>query len=252
MVEKPMAPTVEACDAINSEADKAGLKVAVAFTQRPRVVNREARKIMESGRIGKVLQIHFTQFLPRGLEALPDWQSEPDNLGTLFGYGIHAIDAIRWFSSQEVTRVYSSRPPEPSGARVESNSLLHLDLQDGSVAALASCFDLPKPGFPRTQFFARVIGEKGLLEIDAYNDLRASIEGGPWETITTQPPIDWQGKGALDPNRLESFTLFLQDFTDAIQQNRQPSITGHDGRQAVAIALAAYESQKSGQPVVLK
>ena len=78
-----------------------------------------------------------------------------------------------------------------------------------------------------------------------------SIDGGDWEVLTTQPPIDWQGKGFLDPVRLESYTLHLKDFLNSIREDRDPDITGWDGRQAVAAALAAYESSRTGQEIVL-
>jgi predicted dehydrogenase len=110
---------------------------------------------------------------------------------------------------------------------------------------------LPKPSFPRAQFAARIAGEEGLIDLDAYGELRLSVGGGPWEVVQTQAPIDWQGKGFLDPVRLESYTRQCQDFIDACIENRLPSVTGWDGRQAVAAALAAYDSARSGREVVL-
>ena len=71
-------------------------------------------------------------------------------------------------------------------------------------------------------------------------------------SLPLRPPIDWQGKGALDPVRLESYALHLNDFVQAILEDRPPQITGWDGRQAVAAALAAYESNESGQEIRLK
>jgi predicted dehydrogenase len=38
---------------------------------------------------------------------------------------------------------------------------------------------------------------------------------------------------------------------DSIRENREPAVSGWDGRQAVAAAVAAYESSKSGQEVFL-
>ena len=67
----------------------------------------------------------------------------------------------------------------------------------------------------------------------------------------TQAPIDWAGKGFLDPVRLESYTLQCQDFIDAVADNRPPAVTGWDGRQAVAAALACYESSRPGRELTL-
>ena len=104
----------------------------------------------------------------------------------------------------------------------------------------------------RTSCTAPMIGSNGPTRkrwhISARTD---SVEGGDWEMIAEQDPIDWRGKGALDPVRLESYALHLNDFVDGILEGRPPTITGWDGRQAVAAALAAYESNETGKEIRL-
>jgi predicted dehydrogenase len=43
----------------------------------------------------------------------------------------------------------------------------------------------------------------------------------------------------------------LADFVAAIREDRPPRVTGEDGLRALQIALAAYDSAASGQPVHL-
>jgi len=50
---------------------------------------------------------------------------------------------------------------------------------------------------------------------------------------------------------LNAYRLNFAAFMDAILKNRPPSITGWDGRQAVAAAMTAYESSRTGREVVL-
>jgi predicted dehydrogenase len=115
---------------------------------------------------------------------------------------------------------------------------------------LWASFQIPKPSFPRSQFTAWIVGEKGLIDLDAYGELRVATEGR-WRTVETQAPIDWAGKGFLDPVRLESYTRQCQDFIDSVLDHREPMVTGWDGRQAVAAALAGYESSRIGEEVTL-
>ncbi|MDQ7030299.1 MAG: hypothetical protein Q9O62_11230 [Ardenticatenia bacterium] len=42
----------------------------------------------------------------------------------------------------------------------------------------------------------------------------------------------------------------VNEFIHAILEDREPAITGEDGRAALAIVLAAYESARLGRPVV--
>ena len=61
-----------------------------------------------------------------------------------------------------------------------------------------------------------------------------------WEVRAVQEKIDWQGKGFLDPVRLKTYAATLQKLVDGADRGLQRH--GWDGRQAVAIAEAAYES----------
>lgn len=250
LIEKPMACTVADCDAILAACRSVGVMCSIAFSQRTRRCNMRAKQIIEQGRIGRILQIQEFSMVATGLAGLPKWQSDPQNLGTLFGHAIHNFDRIRWLTGQEIKTVYARCGSIEPDVKVEGTSLVVMTLSNGCFASLAACFQVPKPSFPRSQFSAWIIGEKGLIDLDAYGELRVATDG-KWETIETQAPIDWAGKGFLDPVRLESYTLQCQDFIDAIIERREPRITGWDGRQAVAAALAAYEASRSGREITL-
>jgi predicted dehydrogenase len=54
---------------------------------------------------------------------------------------------------------------------------------------------------------------------------------------------------AIDDPIKHYFILQIQDFLDAIQQDRPPLVTASDGRRVVELFTAIYRSQESGQPV---
>ena len=250
MLEKPMACTVADCDAILAACKASKVRCSIGFTQRTRICNIKAKQIIDQGQIGRVQQIASMQVNAGGVGTLPKWQSDAANLGTLFGHGIHNFDQIRWLTGQEIRTVYAKSGSFEPQVQIEGSSMVLMMLTDGAFASLWCTFQVPKPCFPRAQFAARVVGEKGLIDLDAYGELRAAIDG-EWKVIEVQSPIDWAGKGFLDPVRLESYTRQCQDVIDAVLEGREPAVTGWDGRQAVAAALAAYESAKTGREVVL-
>jgi predicted dehydrogenase len=250
MLEKPMACTVEECDAIIEACKATGVWCSIAFTQRSRKCNMAAKALIDEGRIGRVVQIQEFTLNASGLTGLPKWQSDPKNLGTLFGHAVHNFDRIRWLTGMEIRTVYAKCGSIEPDVRVEGSSMVLMTLTDGTAAGLWSSFQVPKPAFPRAQFSAWIIGEKGIIDLDAYDELRVATDG-KWEVVEKQEPIDWSGKGFLDPVRLESYTRQCQDFVDAIIERRPPMVTGWDGRQAVAAALAAYESSRTGREIVL-
>ena len=64
--------------------------------------------------------------------------------------------------------------------------------------------------------------------------------------------IDWAGQGALSPVRMEAYRRQHQEFIDAIREDRAPSVTGEDGRAAVEVAVAAYQSAAEGRMIHLR
>jgi predicted dehydrogenase len=251
LVEKPMACTVEECDSIIEACEERNLKCSIGFSQRTRVCNKKAKDLLDSGKIGKIQQIRTYQTVPGGMPNLPSWQSDEENMGTLFGHGIHNFDMIRWLTGQEIETVYAKCRSLDGVGKTEGTSDVLMTLSDGATAYFLCTFQISAPGFSRSQFAVRAVCERGLLDIDAYGEAKATVGGGRWETIAVQEPIDWAGKGFLDPVRLEAYVAHVGDFLASIREDRPPAITGWDGRQAVAAALAAYESSRTGREVRL-
>jgi len=250
LIEKPMATSVVQCDQILAACKKFNVFCTIAFSQRTRTCNIRAKQLIDDGAIGRIRQIEETCLVAGGLSGMPKWQSDRQNLGTLFGHAVHNFDRIRWFTGQEIKTVYAKCGNLHPGVPVEGSSMVLMTLADGTVASLWSSFEVPQPSFPGSQFRARIIGEKGLIDLDAYGELRMTVDG-QWTTVEIQVPIDWQGQGFLDPVRLESYTLQCRDFINAISNNRSPAVVGWDGRQATAAALAAYESSEHAKEIVL-
>jgi predicted dehydrogenase len=133
---------------------------------------------------------------------------------------------IRWLTGEEIATVYAKSRSLAGGGQVEGTSDVLMTLTSGATAYFLCTFELAAPGFPRSQFAVRAICEKGLLDIDAYGEARASVNGAEWETIAVQEKIDWQGKGFLDPVRLEAYIAHVKDFLASIRERRPPQITG--------------------------
>ncbi len=248
LLDKPMATSVAECDAIIDAAKASGVNVMLMFGQRFRIVNREAYRLIQEGALGRVTMIHTWSLNPGGLASLPPWQSVPENLGTLFGHGIHNIDQVRWFTGSEVETVAARSQYEKGGNEVSTMAVL--GLANGAMASVWVSWAVPSPGFPASGFSARVAGEKAILDLDAYGCLKIGQDGN-WTVVAEQAPIDWKGKGMLDPARLEAYSLQGREFLDSIRERRRPAITGEDGRAAVAVALAAYESSRQGKTIHL-
>lgn len=250
LLDKPMAASVEECDRILDATRRGGVNLMIMFGQRFRLVNREAHRLIQEGAIGRVQAIHSYALNSGGLASLPPWQSLPENLGTFFGHGIHNLDQVRWFTGDEVTTVAACvQREQPS--KNEVSTMAVLGLQNGAMATVWVSWTIPAPNFPHSGFSARVVGETGILDLDAYGVLRLGRDGA-WSVVAEQAPIDFRGKGMLDPVRMEAYGAQGQEFISSIRERRPPSVSGEDGRAAVQIALAAYQAANEQRTVILK
>jgi len=249
LIDKPMATTVAACDAILDACAERGLRCEITYTQRERICNIETKRLLDSGELGRLCYLHNQQVVPNGMDTTPKWQLEPENVGILIGHGIHNIDQVRWFTGQEIVKVFAKVRSFDSRYRVDSTSDLLLTLEDGTVCTIFCSFEVPAPGIPRTSGATHVVCENGLIDSDWYGELRVSRGGGPWQVVAKQERIDWAGKGFLDPVRLKTYTALIQRLVDGVLAGEPAGGTGWDGRQAVAVAAAAYESSRTGREV---
>ncbi|MCF6285741.1 MAG: Gfo/Idh/MocA family oxidoreductase [Candidatus Hydrogenedentes bacterium] len=250
LIDKPMACTTAECDAILAVCKERQLRCDITYTQRDRICNTEMKRLIDEGTLGKVRHIHNVQVVPDGMKTTPAWQLEKENVGILMGHGIHNIDQVRWLTGQEVTKVFAKVRAFDSDYAVDSTADLILTLEDGTVCTIFCSFEVPAPGIPRTGGATQVTLEKGGIDSDWYGELRVAEQGGEWKILAEQEKIDWGGKGFLDPVRLKTYAKALQRLVDGIR-NGDSNGTGWDGRQAVAIAEAAYESSRTGQEVAL-
>ena len=63
LIEKPMACSVADCDAILDACETADLYCSVAFAQRGRKCNIKAKRLIDEGAIGRILQISELQLV---------------------------------------------------------------------------------------------------------------------------------------------------------------------------------------------
>ncbi len=122
------------------------------------------------------------------------------------------------------------------------------ELANGVLAEVLMTYELPEPGiFPADVTY--IVGTKGMIDCDQYGAVRYTT-GGAWTLYQEQPAFDFL-KDYLDPNRLLGFSAQVQDFCRAILDDREPAVTGWDGRQSVAMAIAADLSAATGDAVRL-
>jgi phthalate 4,5-cis-dihydrodiol dehydrogenase len=137
IVEKPMALTLEDCEAMTQAAAEGGVHMVIGHTASFNPVVQKMRDIVASGEIGKLGFISataYTDFLYR--------PRRPEELVTELGGGImynqvpHQVDAARYIAGGMARSVRAAAWVMDATRQTEGSYTAFLDFEDGAVAAL--------------------------------------------------------------------------------------------------------------------
>jgi predicted dehydrogenase len=254
-IEKPMTTTVEDADAIIAACAERGLALGVGYQQRYRAVPRATYEQIRAGAIGKVLTIQFSQtfqmFVDPAFGGDWSWWANPESVGHILAGGVHSIDLCRWMLGAEVVSAFGHSRTLRDPHEPENTTMGLLTFDNGAIMALWASSACPPPGFPGLTFRAQIMGESGMIDMDAYDTLKVASDG-EWRTVAEQPPVNTEHAAtAFGFPRMHAYVDQLAAYTDAVLAATPPPVGGADGRAGVAAALALLESSRTGRPVLL-
>jgi len=253
IVEKPMALSTEDADKMISIARKNNKKLAVCFQNRFNAPIQRLRSALDGGRFGRVLhgmiQIRWNRNEAYYAEA--PWRGtwEQDG-GTLMNQCTHGIDLLQWMMGEDVIRVQAQTRRFIRPIEAEDFGAAIIEFKNGAVGIIEGTADVFPKNINET---LSIFGEKGSVVVGglAVNKIET------WRFADADVIGDLEEK-VLNPNEKDPSTVYgfghtalFKDFIDAIEENREPIISGESGRKAMEIILAIYKSQKTGKPVDL-
>ena len=243
LCDKPIALTLEEADEIIRLAREAGVKLMVPFNPRFQLPVMKVKAALESGEAGELVSVFAIKYgkLPTKIPGPADygWLVDPEQAGGggFLDIGIHAVDTLRWLAGSEARRVYAHAGTSLyEGLPVDDIGTMTVEFENGVVGALSAGWANPD-GYP-TWLDVRfeVLTTEGAFLIDSpYHDYWC------YDSARAERQYWWR----RDVDGL------VDEFAQAILEDREPAITGEDARAALSIALAAYESARTGQVIVL-
>ena len=250
-VEKPMAQDAAECAAMVEACRAADVRLSVVSQQRFRDIPAAAKRLIDEGAIGDVRMIQVTgaEVGWWDMEARGDtWKLDPAQQTAYASWAAHTCDLIRWLSGADGSLAFAritNFSGQPAG--VGQSAAAVYELSTGALAQITLSYEIPTPGL-ESSWPWRIVGSDGMIEFDAYSKLRLG-KGDGWETLSEQGPFD--PLDAVDPIRLRAYAKHLEDVVAAIEEDRDPSVSGDDGWRSVAMIEAAERSALSGQAVLL-
>jgi predicted dehydrogenase len=247
LCEKPIATTLPDAQAMIAACAAAGVLLQIPFVCRFYPMVQTARRIVQGGELGRVIGVMGGN---RGIPPLPPyypaWITDPREAGggALLDHSVHVTDAMRFILGDEAGTVFAEVGTFAEQAMaVEDCGLMSIVFQGGAIATVDPSWSIPANNPYHYDFFLRILGEKGTLVLDDTRQAVAVVSDRPDRRPAASEPV------GLDVDR-EMARHFIACVR--AEENRYPAASGEDGLAALEIALGAYASAKTHQPVVLQ
>jgi predicted dehydrogenase len=244
LTEKPLADTREHAMAILAAAKRADRIHAVVQNRRYLANVRRIRRFLDSRAIGAPTSVHCDFFVAPHFGG---FREEMRHV-LLLDMAIHTFDAARYMIDCEPRAVYCQEwEPRNSWYRQGSSAIAVFEMSGGAIFAYRGswCADGLRTSWESSW---RVVGERGSLTWDGYDDLRAEVTTGERDGILEKP--ESVVVPPLDPrDRVGGHLGVIQDFVAAVRNGGKPETTGADNIKSFAMVLSAIESAEAGRRV---
>ncbi len=241
LCEKPLATTREDAQAIIAACRSAGVRLMTAFPMRFSAPLIQLKARLDAGDLGQIYCLNTTNQgeVPIGHRA---WfvDKELAGGGAMMDHIVHLADIFNWLFGRDLASVYaqSNHIIQADKVDVETGGLIMLQYADGLFATIDSSWSKPLNYPTWGGLTMELISQRGLTVIDAFSQ--------NLNIFQQEPANNYWAYWGSDMNQ-----AMVEEFVNAIREERQPSITGEDGLFALGVVLAAYESAKTNQPIKL-
>jgi predicted dehydrogenase len=237
LCEKPMAATVEECQAMIEACRANQVRLMIAYRKYFEPASLALKKLVAAGKLGRLTFIHSAFSFVLGPRA-PAWHLERRRAGggSLLDVGVYCVNTVRWLTGREpIEAAGYAWTAQPGRFReVEENIAFRLGFPGGLVLQATASFGAAQASF------LHVHGGKGWAALDpafAYDEERRLFGkiGGRW----------FEKKFKV----MDEFALELDAFAEAIRRRRDPEPDGQEGLRDVAVMQAIYRSAREGRSV---
>jgi predicted dehydrogenase/Xaa-Pro aminopeptidase len=251
LCEKPMATTLEGCDAMAAAARAAGVKLMVAENHRFLPAHRYIHDAVQEGLIGEVLLVRAYEGVNEiaGLSQPDSWKGDIIKAGggSFMDMGAHKFASLEWILEDRVEEVTAmlSRQGVNLPEKGEDNALSMIRFSRGAVGEVVVSFTQQTTPFNSLEIY----GTQGTI-----------LENHAWE----RPVLIYSFSKAMGEHRRKWYGPDLEHgpfphyytisvrhedehFAGCIREDREPEFSPEDARSAVACVLMGYLSARTGK-----
>jgi predicted dehydrogenase len=264
LVEKPLASTLEDCNEIINACQIKNVKLGVISQRRWYAPVKRLKEAVDSGKIGQpvLASVIMLGWRDKDYYDSDAWRGtwDMEGGGVLVNQSPHHLDLMLWIMG-EVDEVYGLwRNVNHPFINVDDTALAIIKFKSGAIGNIIVS-NSQKPGLYGK---VHIHGEDG-ASVGVQTDGGSMFIAG--KTGVTEPSVNdmWTIPGeerllgkwvredtdffsSIDPT-VHFMKCQIEDFIDAIANDRDPMVTGADGRRVVELFTAIYQSSRTNAPV---
>ncbi len=254
LLQKPMALTLEDCDAIISVIDETGVPFSLCYQMRCDPINIKMKELLDEGAIGNIAIVRRRHAIPALLSpafATPgNWHIDPvQNMGMFMDDASHAADWFLWMLGRptsviaEIDNVVTDSAPDDNGVAVYRFGKKEMGILLNSSTMLAA------------EATTEIYGDKGVI-VQNYGDAPSSSLPRPADAVALKifraGATDWERFDfPADTPHSARIRDVPRQVIDYLHGKRGPVADAREGRVCIEMILAAYESARDGKRVAL-
>ncbi len=237
-LEKPVSLNLNEVDRALAAVESAGVPLQIGFNRRFDPSHNAVRDAVADGQIGETQLVRITSRDP----APPPIDYIKVSGGLFLDMTIHDFDMARFVTGSEVVEVYAKAAVRVDPAIGEAGdvdtAVIVLTHADGTITTIDNSRQAAYGYDQRVEVF----GSEGMVKSENPRRNTTEVHRADGTALTLIPHF------FLD-RYVPSFVAEWDSFVAGLDSGEMP-VTGVDGRQPLIIGLAAWESVKTGRPVL--
>jgi predicted dehydrogenase len=238
--EKPFALDLAEADRMIEACRRAGVKLMVGQVIRYFPETLEIKRRVEAGEAGEPVFALGRRLTGATLRELSPWARDATlSGGFAVESGVHEVDTVRFLAGEveSVSARVRYDDPEHPGFDTDFRALLRLRGGVGAEIAESRYSGL-------REWSWGVVGTKAAIVSRRRGEVVVARMGEDDQVVPVEPVIRADGVNA-------TMLAENQAFVDAIAADREPPISGWEGRRNVEVVLAAHQASREDRVVTL-
>lgn len=254
LCEKPLGMTVAEAEEMIEMCKQASVKLGCAFMMRFVAQHQKALRLIKEGKLGTPVyaRAQLSCWYPP-IEGA--WRQDPASGGggALIDMGGHCIDLLEMFFGK-VAKVCCFINNTVQDYQSEDSAVAMLFFESGALGTVDTFFCIPDNSSKNVLKLYGSKGSilaKGTIGQGSAGEMVAFLEHVSEEYDAQQARAEAQGI-TIDPEPVNTYQVEIEEFGQAIIDDREPIISGELGLRSQKVLTACYESARSGKVIEVR